>query len=455
MNDDFLYGLRKPPPARFSANLKARLDRQGPLDDPRKRRTKLVTVIALLLGGGAFALASPTVRQAVFACIAELRATDERLVSSRPPVPAAKAVTPRAVTPQATTPPTTSWVWGGPSRNSSAEPYAPPQRDRVEIISSSTLLPFTTLVGDRFVRTGPFEAPRVQSTGARDALRRFCRGVGLQQTDVAAVFRRMEPQELETCAKNRAGPIFEMKVGYEAVVLARKADVGALPLSRRDIYLAVAREIPDPAQPSQLIANPNVTWRQVNPKLPDERIEVVGPAQTFPVHQTFIRLMLEEGCLAFSGTRALQSTDPDRYARTCRTLRSDEAYSTAGDDDNSVLRRLTSRPNAVGIFSFNFVQQSTRRLVPSVLDGVPATYETLSTGTYGASRPLFIYVKRAQAVFVPELRRFIEAYASDEARGPNGYLVAQGLVPLSDAERFKSRADARVLREFQTTSTGP
>ena len=452
MNDDFLYRLRKPPPARFSANLKARLDRHGPLHDPRKPSTKWVTVIALLLGGGAFALASPTVRQAVLACIAEFRAADERLASSKPPVPAAKAATPRAVTPQAITPPAKSWIWGGPSRD--PEPYAPPQRDRVEIISSSTLLPYTALVGDRFVRTGPFETPRVQSTGARDALRRFCRGVGLQQTDVAAVFRRMEPRELEACAKNHVGPIFEMKVGYEAAVLARKADVGTLPLSRREIYLAVAREIPDPADPSQLIANPNVTWRQVNPKLPDKKIDIVGPAQTFPVHQTFIRLILEEGCLTFSWTRALQSTDPDRYARTCRSLRNDEAYSTGGDDDNSVLRRLTSRPHAVGIFSFNFVQQNTKRLVPSLLDGVPATYETLSTGAYGASRPLFIYVKRAQAVFVPELRRFIEAYASDEARGPNGYLVAQGLVPLSDSERFKSRADAHVLREFQTTNTG-
>ena len=68
-------------------------------------------------------------------------------------------------------------------------------------------------------------------------------------------------------------------------------------LSREDIFLALAKEVPGESD-GELIENPYMTWADVNPELPAIRIEVLGPPPTSGTRDAFVELAMEGGCKA-------------------------------------------------------------------------------------------------------------------------------------------------------------
>jgi phosphate transport system substrate-binding protein len=153
-------------------------------------------------------------------------------------------------------------------------------RDSINIVGSSTVYPFTTTVAEQFGRGGKFKTPKVESTGTGGGIKLFCNGIGPQYPDIANASRRIKPAELQTCAKNGVKDVVEIKVGYDGIVMAENKTGATLNLTRKDVYLALAKTVPDPANPSALIPNPYTTWKDVNPKLPATKIEVLGPPPT-------------------------------------------------------------------------------------------------------------------------------------------------------------------------------
>jgi phosphate transport system substrate-binding protein len=210
-------------------------------------------------------------------------------------------------------------------------------------------------------------------------------------------------------------------------------------LTRRDVYLALAREIPDPEEPGRFIRNPNVTWRQVNAELPAEKIEVLGPVSSTTTYRAFQQLVIEEGCVLDPWAQALKNTDLPRYIEVCRTLREYPAYVETGDSDSTIARRLGSHPGALAVLNYNTSQLPGVKLAVSPLEGVAPTYETLATRTYGASRVLYLYAKTAQSELAPQMARFVRDYSREEIIGPNGILASKGFVPLSDNDRASKR----------------
>ena len=67
-------------------------------------------------------------------------------------------------------------------------------------------------------------------------------------------------------------------------------------------------------------------------------------------------------------------------------------------------------------------------------DVVPST-ESIASGEYPVSRPLFFYVKKAHIGVVPGLKEYAEFFVADEIAGPDGPLAEYGLV--SDPELGK------------------
>ena len=96
------------------------------------------------------------------------------------------------------------------------------------------------------------------------------------------------------------------------------------------------------------------------------------------------------------------------------------------------MQRLTSDPNAYGIFGYSFLYQNQDQLKPVEINGVAPNATTIESGAYGVSRPLFIYVKNDHRGVIPNLQEFVEEYVSDDAMGPGGYLSERGLIPLPD-----------------------
>jgi phosphate transport system substrate-binding protein len=322
-------------------------------------------------------------------------------------------------------------------------------RDSISIVGSSTVYPFTTTVAEQFGRGGKFKTPKVESTGTGGGLKLFCNGVGPQFPDIANASRRIKPAELATCGQNGVKDVVEIKVGYDGIVLAQNKAGQTLNLTRKDVYLALAKNIPDPANPTSLIANPNTTWKQVNPKLPNVRIEVLGPPPTSGTRDSFAELYLEAGCKTFGWLDGLRAQDEASFKRKCDAIREDGAYIEAGENDNLIVQKLGANPNAVGIFGYSFLEENMDKLKGAVVDGVTPSFETVSSGKYPASRALFIYVKKAHVGVIPGINEFLAEYLSDKAIGEEGYLADKGLIPPSKSEIAKIRADAKALKPLK------
>jgi len=191
--------------------------------------------------------------------------------------------------------------------------------------------------------------------------------------------------------------------------------------------------------------NPYKTWADVNPNLPNIRIEVMGPPPTSGTRDAFAELAMEGGCKTFDWIEAMKKTDKNTFKALCMTIREDGAYIEAGENDNLIVQKLEANPNAFGIFGFSFLDQNADFIQGSNIEGRDPEFELIADGTYPLSRPLFFYVKKSRVGHVPGIPEYIAEFTSDAAWGEDGYLVDMGLIPMSDAERARYAADAKDL----------
>jgi phosphate transport system substrate-binding protein len=322
-------------------------------------------------------------------------------------------------------------------------------RDSITIVGSSTVYPFTTTVAEQFGRGGSFKTPKVESTGTGSGIKLFCNGIGPQFPDIANASRRMNSNEYASCQKNGVKDIIEVKVGYDGIVLAQSKAGTTLTPSRRDVYLALAKTVPDPANPSNLIPNPYTTWKDVNKSLPAVKIEVLGPPPTSGTRDSFVELYMQAGCRTFAWLNTMRTDNEPRFRRACDTMREDGGYVEAGENDNLIVQKLAANKDAVGIFGYSFLEENLDKLKGAVVDGVSPTFETVSSGKYPASRPLFIYVKKQHTSLIKGLPEFIAEYTSEKALGEEGYLADKGLIPPAKGEIGKIRADAKAMKPFK------
>lgn len=325
-------------------------------------------------------------------------------------------------------------------------------RDQIRIVGSSTVFPFSTTVAERFGKTTSFRTPIVEATGSGGGLKLFCAGTGEGHPDIANASRRIKAKEVETCAKNGVADVIEVKVGYDGIVLANSRDTGRMSLTLKDVFLALAHHVPagdcEKADACALKANPNETWKDVDPDLPDVRIEVLGPPATSGTRDAFVELAMEGGCKTFPGIEAMKKADKRAYKKLCHTIREDGAYIEAGENDNLIVQKLTTNPRALGIFGFSFLDQNDDKLQGSAVDGVAPEFEEIADGNYPVSRALFFYVKKAHIGEVPGIAEFIGEFTNEATWGPDGYLADKGLIPMSDTERREWSASANGLQNL-------
>lgn len=322
-------------------------------------------------------------------------------------------------------------------------------RDFISVVGSSTVYPFTTTVAEQLGRQGSFKTPKVESTGTGGGIKLFCNGVGVQHADVVNASRRMNANEFQTCRTNGVTDIIEIKIGFDGLTISENKRGASFPLTRKQVYLALAKQIPDPANPTALIANPFKTWKDVDPGLPAIKIEVLGPPPTSGTRDSFHELYMEAGCRSYPWINALRSMDEKRFKRVCHTVREDGAYVEAGENDNLIVQKLEANPNAVGIFGFSFLEENLDKLKGLKIEGVEPTFETIASGKFPAARPLFIYVKKAHIGVIPGIKEFMAEYVSEKALGEEGYLSERGLVALPKADLAKVRADVKSLKPLQ------
>jgi len=320
-------------------------------------------------------------------------------------------------------------------------------RDYIFIVGSSTVYPFSTVVAENFGRGTKFRTPKVESTGSGGGLKLFCEGTGVNTPDITNSSRRIKASEVETCAGNGVKEIVEVKIGYDGIVIANDKLAATYKLSLRDMFLGLAKKVPDPAKASatgvdSLVDNPYETWKQVNADLPDIKIEVLGPPPTSGTRDAFAELALEGGCKTFAWIKDLGKDD---FKTVCHTVREDGAYIEAGENDNLIVQKLNANPAALGIFGFSFLDQNRDKVKGNPVGGVQPTFDAIADGSYPVSRPLYFYVKKAHVGVIPGIEGYLTEFTSEKAWGPDGYLTDRGLIPMPAAERKEFAADAKNL----------
>jgi len=323
--------------------------------------------------------------------------------------------------------------------------WAQSARDYISVVGSSTVFPFTSTVAEQFGRGSRFKTPKVESTGTGGGMKLFCAGVGVQHPDVTNASRRMKASELADCRKNGVNDVIEIKIGFDGIVVANAKASPVYKLTRKDLYLALAKQVPDPAAPSKLVPNPYRTWKEINPALPAVRIEVLGPPPTSGTRDSFIEQVLEPGCSAFAWIKSLKDVDERRFKQVCTTIREDGVFVEAGENDNLIVQKLAANRDALGVFGYSFLEENTNVLHGSMIEGVTPDFETIASGEYPVSRAMFIYAKKAHVGVIPGMKEFITEFTSEKAFGEDGYLADKGLVPAPKAEREKVRREAAAL----------
>jgi len=309
------------------------------------------------------------------------------------------------------------------------------QRQHILIVGSSTAYPIVAAAAEHFGRETGLVTPVVESTGTGGGIKLFCAGLGLATPDIAMASRSMKAGERQTCARNDVNDIREIKIGFDGIVIASIKDTPEFRLSKRDLYLALAREVPSPDSRKGLIPNPYSDWHQINSTLPPLPIRVLGPPPTSGTRDIFAERLMQDACLQVQALRILHQRDPTLFRERCHALREDDAFVNAGENDARLVRKLINDPGTLGIFGYNFLDRNRDRLKAASIDGIKPFFELIETGVYPLSRPLYLYVKPRHTSLVKGLQAFVAMITSPELSGPEGYLIDQGLIPLPVRER--------------------
>ena len=310
-------------------------------------------------------------------------------------------------------------------------------RDSIRAVGSSTVYPFAKYVAESFARSHPeYKSPIVEATGSGAGINLFCAGLGAHTPDIAHASRRMKLSEFETCQANGVEEITEIVVGLDGIALASAQGGISINLTPEIVYRALAANPYGEEQTAQ-------RWNDIDPSLPDLPILVYGPPSTSGTRDALEELVLLPGCQSNPDMAALKESDEDRFDEICTRVRNDGAFVDQGEQDNLIVQKIESNPNAVGVFGFSYLEENADKVQGLPMNGVQPTYENIASFAYPGARPLYIYVKTAHLNAIRGLREFIAKWA--DMWGADGPLTEIGLVANPPEQAARS---ARAAVEF-------
>jgi phosphate transport system substrate-binding protein len=286
------------------------------------------------------------------------------------------------------------------------------KRNHLQIVGSSTLYPFTSVIAETFGRDTEFRTPIVESTGTGGGFKLFCSGVGFEFPDFSNASRRIEKSEITRCNENGIKGIVEIKIGYDGIVLANAIKGEKFNLTKEQVFLALHE------------SSKYNYWNEIDPSLPNKKITVYGPPATSGTRDAFIELVMEEPCKKLTKLSK----------KKCGVIRSDGHFIEAGENDNLIVQKLMHDEDALGIFGFSFLEENHSSIKAATMNNVDPSFNSIVAGKYPVSRPLFIYFKKEHLNLVSGMKEFVLEVVSKNTIGFDGYLLQKGLIPLTDLE---------------------
>jgi len=316
-------------------------------------------------------------------------------------------------------------------------------REQVQVTGSSTVLPYSTIVAEAFGENFSFPTPVVEGGGSGAGRAKLCEGVGPNTVDIANSSSRISQKDLDTCAANGATDIMEVRFGYDGIVFASDVNGPEFAFAPADIWGALAAEI---VVDGAIVANNRTQWSEVNPAMPAQDILALVPGTKHGTREVFDIRVINAGCketgaydvFLAASTGADDKAKAAEAAGKCGTLRTDGRSVDIDGDYTETLARLDANKNAIGVFGLSFYQNNTDKLRVGTMGGVVPSTESIASGDYPVSRPLYFYVKLAHMDVIPGLKEYVEFFVSNDMAGPDGPLAQYGLV--SDPELAATQA---------------
>ncbi len=305
-------------------------------------------------------------------------------------------------------------------------------RDQVQVAGSSTVLPYASIVAEAFGENTDYPTPVIESGGSSAGLKRFCQGVGEEHTDVANASRKIREKELAACAENGVTDIIEVRIGYDGIVFASQIsgpDYSAFTPS--DIFNALAPKV---IVDGALVDNPHTQWADFNGDLPATDILAFIPGTKHGTREVFEEKVVATGCEATGAKAAMIAggMSEDDAEDACLEVRTDGRSVDIDGDYTETLASINANANGIGVFGLAFYENNTDKLKVATMSDVAPSTETIASGEYPVSRPLYFYIKKAHIGVIPGLKEYAQFFISNELAGPDGPLATYGLV--SDPE---------------------
>ena len=301
-------------------------------------------------------------------------------------------------------------------------------RDQIQIAGSSTVLPYASIVAEAFGENFDYPTPVVESGGSSGGMKRFCTGLGENTIDIANSSRRIKDSERAACAEQGVTEIIEIRIGYDGIVFASDIEGQKFAFHPVDIYRALAAQLP---MEGEMRANNYTDWSEIDTKFTAQPIKAYIPGTKHGTREVFEENILLAGCEssgALAEILSLNGGDSKAAEAACMTVRTDGISVDIDGDYTETLASIASNKNGIGVFGLSFYENNTDKLqVATISDVIPST-ESIASGDYPVSRPLYFYMKKAHISVIPGLKDYAAFFTAEEIAGPDGPLAEYGLV---------------------------
>ena len=248
----------------------------------------------------------------------------------------------------------------------------------ITIEGSSTVQPITQAAAELFREENPDARIQVGGAGTSDGFEAFCQG----DTQISDASRPIDvAEEVPVCEENGV-EFIEIPVAFDGISVVVN--------SENDFATEVTSEqlktMWEPAAEGEI-----TQWSQVNPQWPDEEFSLYGPGT-------------ESGTYEFFNETIVQNEE--------ETSRQSDVEMS--EDDNVLVQGVAGDQNALGYFGYSYYENNQQDLKALALDGVEPSAETIRSGDYGLSRPLFIYVSTQALKNNDAVQPFVDFYLSEQ-----------------------------------------
>ncbi|KDB56872.1 phosphate ABC transporter substrate-binding protein [Anaplasma phagocytophilum str. CRT35] len=310
--------------------------------------------------------------------------------------------------------------------------------DHIRVVGSSSVFPFISSIAEEFGRFSSYRTPVIESVGSGMGFNMFCAGANPGTPDVAMSSRKIKDAELALCASNGVRDVIEIGLGYDGIVIASSRQNAQIDLRLKDLYSALSKySLTD--EYGQIPINKYGKWSEIRSDLPEHDIEVYGPHKNAGTYDILLDYVVRAVCIS-SKNFVDTYHDVEERKSICSEIRNDGKYIEVATSENVIIQKVSKNSSAFGILSFSFLIKNQNEVQGNKVAGVEPTYETIASGKYVLSRPMYIYVKKEHLNTTAGLREFIKEVLRPESIGGEGYLVNLGFIPLTEEKLQETRS---------------